>query len=254
MYLAEQHASLDPESSASFSPEEDSTVVGALRSVRVGLLTGLVLLLVAGRCLARRWRWGGAVVRPPVGNIGRGGIGPWWTWPQYEHVIDRSPYYERYGLIGPWWTWPQYQNVYTPYATSNAYPYPYPVPAVYGVAPPPPNTSTQVNVDASSPSVPLPYPTGPTIKPPSDAALIRLKIPDRFGQVWFVGARTTTIGTTRNYITPPLLGDRPLLYDVRVSFDRNGEIINEDRTVTVSPGQTTIVDFTRDQGAQTGGR
>jgi uncharacterized protein (TIGR03000 family) len=230
-------------------------MVGTLRPLRLVVLSGLALLLLAGPCLAQRWRWRGAVVRRPIAYNRAGLIGPWWTWPQYENRIDRNPYYGRYGLVGPWWTWPQYQNVYSPYAGPYAYPYGgYPVPPVYPSTPPVSDAVLQAAAGEPSSGLPLPRPTGPIASVPSNAALIKLLVPDEFGQVWFDGVQTTSIGTTRYYITPPLPGSQPFRYEVRATFKRNGESVSEDRVVSVTPGQTTVVDFTRAQAAQaTGG-
>jgi uncharacterized protein (TIGR03000 family) len=214
-------------------------MVSSMRPLRLVVLSGLALLLLAGPCLAQRWRWRGRAVRPAVAyNRAPGLVGPWWTWPQYEHGY--RPYAPPY--------------VYTPYAVPYAYPYPYPVPSVYPSTPPVSDAVLQAAVGDPSSSVPLPHPTGPTAAVPSNAALIQLHIPDEFGQVWFDGVQTTSIGTARYYITPPLPGNQPLRYEVKATFKRNGQTVSEERVVGVAPGQTTVVDFTRAQPAQvTGG-
>ena len=111
----------------------------------------------------------------------------------------------------------------------------------------------QATVGDTPSSVPLPHPTGPVTTVPANEALIRLLIPDQFGQVWFDGVQTTSIDTTRYYITSALPGNQSLRYDVRATFKRNGQTVSEERVGGVAPGQTTVVDFTSAMAAQTGG-
>jgi uncharacterized protein (TIGR03000 family) len=91
----------------------------------------------------------------------------------------------------------------------------------------------------------LPHPSGPITVPPADAAVIRLSIPNEFGQVWFDGVMTTSIGTTRYYVTPTLPGDQSFRYVIRATFQSGGETVSEEREIRVRPGQTTAVDFTQ---------
>jgi uncharacterized protein (TIGR03000 family) len=95
----------------------------------------------------------------------------------------------------------------------------------------------------------VPNPSGPVTTPPADAAVIRLSIPDRFGQVSFDQVKVSSIGTTRYYVTPRLPGDKPLTYVVTANFSRDGQAVSEERTVKVSPGQTSVVDFNKPEKA-----
>jgi uncharacterized protein (TIGR03000 family) len=150
--------------------------------------------------------------------------------------------------IYPWSPYNYGRNPYNPiiYPYPPPYPYPYPYysqPAVtYNVTPP--QEPLYGHADSEQ-QVLVPHPSGGVTTPPPDAAVIRLYIPDRFGTVSFDGVKTSSIGTTRYYVTPDLPGDKPLNYTVTASFKRDGETVSEERTVRVSPGKTAVVDFNK---------
>jgi uncharacterized protein (TIGR03000 family) len=78
----------------------------------------------------------------------------------------------------------------------------------------------------------------------ANVASVRVLLPDAQAQVWFDGNRTKSTGTERLYYTPALT---PGTYEYRVkcSFMQDGREVSQERTVSVTPGQTTTVDFTR---------
>jgi uncharacterized protein (TIGR03000 family) len=80
--------------------------------------------------------------------------------------------------------------------------------------------------------------------PPPGAALIRLSVPDQFADVWFDGTQTSSVGTTRYYVTPEL-EDKQYHYQVKARWRRNGQLVTEERQIDVGPNKTTVVDFTR---------
>jgi uncharacterized protein (TIGR03000 family) len=154
---------------------------------------------------------------------------PGWDW---RRIYPWSPY--NYGRN------PYYPAVY-PYVV------PYPVYSPYpatGYAP-----NTPVGPGSASPAgyyteqEPLPDPTGRISSPPPNAALIRLYVPDEFAQVWFDGVQTSSVGTTRYYVTPEL--DKTYHYQVKARWRRNGQAVTEERRITVSPNQSAVVDFTK---------
>jgi uncharacterized protein (TIGR03000 family) len=164
----------------------------------------------------------------------------WWRiypWSPYNYGRNpynpiRYPYYEPY-------------PVYVP----NYMPYSYSAPVTYNVTSPPPYQEPVYGASDSPQQVLVPHPSGGVTTPPADAAVIRLYIPDEFGQVSFDGVKTSSIGTTRYYVTPSLPGDKSLRYVVTARFRRGGETVSEERTVRVSPGKTTVVDFNKAEPA-----
>jgi uncharacterized protein (TIGR03000 family) len=91
----------------------------------------------------------------------------------------------------------------------------------------------------------LPHASGALKTPPPGAALILVQVPEQFTPILFDGAKTTSVGTTRYYVTPELPAGKASVYTVTAVVNRNGQPVNEDRQVSVSPGQTTTLDFTR---------
>ncbi|HZZ82531.1 MAG TPA: TIGR03000 domain-containing protein, partial [Gemmataceae bacterium] len=78
---------------------------------------------------------------------------------------------------------------------------------------------------------------------PMDYANIRVIVPDANAQVWFDGTLTKQTGTDRLFSTPTLTNGSTGTYRVRASWMQNGKETIQERAVTVSPGQTYIVDF-----------
>ncbi len=205
-------------------------MIRSARPVTVALLSALALLLLAGPGHAQ-YRG-----RPfPPNRM------PGWDWwriyPWSPYNYGRNPYNP---IIVPY---VQPYPVYTPYYAPAG-------PAVsYSVTSPsgPPVSSlydAPVYGHNDAPrQVLVPHPTGGVTVPPPDAAVIRLYIPDRFGEVSFDGVKTSSIGTTRYYVTPDLEQQKALSYKVTARFARGGQTVTEERTVRVSPGKTAEVDF-----------
>ena len=144
----------------------------------------------------------------------------WWrTYPWSPYNYGRNPY-------NPAWYPPGY--FYPPVYAPSAGPV-YTGPTYYGVT-----------FDAAQ--APIPHPSGGNRVPPVNAAGIQLLVPDRFADFWFDGTKESSIGTDRYYVTPDLQG-KPRQYDVKVSWKRGGQTQTEERTITVHPGKTTVVDF-----------
>src|SRR5262249_9461242 len=119
---------------------------------------------------------------------------PGWDWqriyPWSPYNYGRNPYNPaRYPYVSPY-------PVYTPYAA------PAHVPST------PSYPSPTYGASGSPDHVLVPNPTGRLETPPPNAALIRLSVPDPFAEVWFNGAKTTSSGTSRYYVTPELGGER----------------------------------------------
>jgi uncharacterized protein (TIGR03000 family) len=89
----------------------------------------------------------------------------------------------------------------------------------------------------------LPHPTGGAAVPPPDAGLIRLQVPDEFAKVSFNGETTSSVGTTREYVTPPLQAGKTYRYEITVSWGQGDQQATKQRTVEIARGQTRAVDF-----------
>jgi uncharacterized protein (TIGR03000 family) len=194
------------------------------RALLLALLGSVALLLVAGSAhaqyrLARR-----RAAYPPNRMPGW----DWWrTYPWSPYNYGRNPYNPiRYPYVQPY---PVYTPVVTPYA--------------YGAPDQPPYDEPVWGAADAQQQVVVPHPSGDMKVPPPDAAVIRLYIPDRFGQVSFDGVKSSSIGTTRYYVTPDLERQKTWQYVVTARFQKGGQTVSEERTVKVSPGKTVQVDF-----------
>ena len=76
-------------------------------------------------------------------------------------------------------------------------------------------------------------------------ANIRVIVPDPQARVWFDGNSTSQTGTDRLFNSPSLTIGSTYNYQIRASWMQGGKEVSQERTVSVTPGQTTVVDFTR---------
>lgn len=88
------------------------------------------------------------------------------------------------------------------------------------------------------------YPVRPTPAAPAAApqANIRVIVPDPQAVVYFGDYRTRSTGTERVYQSPAI---NPGSYDykIRVTYNHDGQQLAQERTITVSPGESVVVDF-----------
>jgi uncharacterized protein (TIGR03000 family) len=167
---------------------------------------------------------------------------PGWDW---WRIYPWSPYN---AWRNPYWYPPYNTNYpYPPYeAYSGSYVYPsYPAATTYysgysGAVPPGDGMPV-----APQQRVLVPHPTGDVRSPPPNAAVIRVYVPNEFATVLFDGVKSSSVGTTRYYVTPDLPAGKTYTYDISATFTRNGQPVTQDRHITVSPGETTVVDFNR---------
>jgi uncharacterized protein (TIGR03000 family) len=87
------------------------------------------------------------------------------------------------------------------------------------------------------------YPSGAA----RNSAQIQLRLPSPEAEVRFDGQNTQQKGTMRLFTTPPL--DGTYSYQVTAVWQKDGQPITRDRTITVRPGASVMVDFTTDRGA-----
>jgi uncharacterized protein (TIGR03000 family) len=78
---------------------------------------------------------------------------------------------------------------------------------------------------------------------------IHVVVADTKAKVWFDGAATQATGTDRLFETPLLSRGATYPYRVRATWTVNGTEVTRDRTISVTPGETTLVDFSR-EGAE----
>lgn len=169
----------------------------------------------------RRGGWGGG--RGGWGG-GRGWGGSWggigvYVGPTYPNNYYRSGYYSPYR-----------SGYYSPYRSSYYSPYWYD--SYYYQ----PGTTYY-----STPSVQYVQPAPPTAV--AEGASIRVILPDPQAKVWFDDRLTAQQGTDRWFHTPAITATGT--YRIRASWMVGGSEVVQERVVTVSPGQSFTVDFTR---------
>ena len=164
----------------------------------------------------------------------------WWRiypWSRYNY--GRNPYNP---IILPY-----------PYPTPYPAPYPYPNP-VYTQSNYTPYESGQLDGPdgglvprAQATQVAIPHPTGEIRTPPPDAGVIQVRVPDQFATILFDGEKTSSVGTTRYYVTPELQAGRNNAYSITATWKKDGEQVTKERQIKVAPGHTCVVDFTKDK-------
>jgi uncharacterized protein (TIGR03000 family) len=165
-------------------------------------------------------------IRPPIDRPNHMPGWDWWRiYPWSPYNYGRNPYNP---IRPPYYPYPP---IYAPTVATT-----YVGPNYYGAS-------------AAGTQEPIPHPSGGKPVPPPDAAGIQLLLPERFADVWFNGTKTSSIGVKRYYVTPEL-EEKAHEYDVKVSWQQGGRTQTEERTITVRPGQTTVVDFTAKQEAR----
>ena len=107
-----------------------------------------------------------------------------------------------------------------------------------------------VPTNTPMPATPSPYPSRPLTqqarmaRPVTQQAAIRVMVPDSRGKgrYWFGGYKTRSTGTERVYQTPAL---QPGAHDyqVKVAYTQAGQKMVQERTISVTPGQSLVVDF-----------
>jgi len=166
-----------------------------------------------------------------------GGYGGYYHGGNYGY---RYPGY--YGGYGPYW-YGSYYNSY-PYGYSYAYPdygsysYTYPSYDTSAYEDSSPGQSYYYSPPASDSSQ-----IAPAIA--NTAARIHMILPDAQAQVSIGGRPTAQTGTERWFHSPALQTGSTYTYQIRASWMQGGKQVSQERTVTVIPGQTTVVDFTQ---------
>lgn len=74
-----------------------------------------------------------------------------------------------------------------------------------------------------------------------NVSTVTVRVPNADAQVWFDDTATTQRGTERVFHTPAL--QQAGTYTVKARWIDNGRTVDQQRTVQVQPGQSTVVDF-----------
>jgi uncharacterized protein (TIGR03000 family) len=83
----------------------------------------------------------------------------------------------------------------------------------------------------------------PSPAKPDSPVLLTFVVPSD-AEVWIEGTKTTTRGPVREFVSPALKAGQDYIYTVRVHWQRNGQDVNENRSLTVRAGDTVRVNFT----------
>jgi uncharacterized protein (TIGR03000 family) len=204
-----------------------------VRFLALVLLSVVGLLLVAGPSEAQMMRrfGGGGTFRPQPFPPNRMPGWDWWRiYPWSPYNYGRNPYNP---AIIPY-----------PYVVPDPYPVYTPYPSYYGDASSL-NGQMGTSTTVGPPSLLLPQPTAPIYTPPSGQGEIQLTVPDTFAEVYFDGYKTSSIGSTRYYVTPQLEPGREYDYDMTVRWNQNGQPVSRDRKVAVRAGQKTVIDLSQ---------
>jgi len=96
----------------------------------------------------------------------------------------------------------------------------------------------------------LPRPAAPLPPPAIDpaAACLTIRVPDGT-DLWVAGVQTRQQGELRNFVSPPLPGDRIFTYEIQARWKDGGQVVARTREVNVRSGDRLTVDFRRDDGA-----
>jgi uncharacterized protein (TIGR03000 family) len=194
----------------------------------------VAMLLVASPASAARWggrggNWGG--YRGGYYSGWGGNYGGWggyyggrgWGWGGYPGYWGGN-YYGSGVMFGT-----------SPYYSS--YGYGYSPSVVYGT---PSYTTTPSFYYAPSAAAVTPD----TSAVSNDRAQIEVMVPPD-AEILFDGSATQQRGEDRLFVSPPLNPGRSYTYDIEAKWMENGRQVDQKKEVTVTPGQTTTVDFSR---------
>jgi uncharacterized protein (TIGR03000 family) len=90
------------------------------------------------------------------------------------------------------------------------------------------------------------YPPSPATTNPN-VAHVHVRVPAD-ATVWFEGDQMTQTGTERDFVSPPLTPGQNYSYDVKARWMRDGQPVEQSRTVRVRAGETSTVDFNAPAG------
>jgi uncharacterized protein (TIGR03000 family) len=212
----------------------------------LGLLAGAVLLSCPPPSAAQRF-----YRRPtfaPTPTYRRGYIDTSWQNNPYTYALIHHHWPYPYPPPHPWppGPWP-------PYPPYPPYPAPYPVYVPYPIPVPIPDGDSNTTIvhnyyqlpgTPDAPGAKLPS-TAVLPKPKGNQAIVCVKLPDENAEVWFDGQKTESTGATRVFETPDLTPGKGYHFMVKAVWLENAQFVPHERTVAVSAGEVTKVDFTQ---------
>ncbi|HLN31317.1 MAG TPA: TIGR03000 domain-containing protein [Gemmataceae bacterium] len=74
-------------------------------------------------------------------------------------------------------------------------------------------------------------------------AYIHVRVTPPHAEISFEGAKTTQIGSSRVFVSPPLVLGRDYNYTIRVSWVENGKVVTQDRVLPVHAGDRLSIAF-----------
>jgi uncharacterized protein (TIGR03000 family) len=87
--------------------------------------------------------------------------------------------------------------------------------------------------------------SGPLDTPPPHRAIIRLRLPQTWADVFIDGRKIDVVGRLRTYVTPEL--PRARTFEVAATWKRNGRTHRMEDKVTLEAGQVRTLDFTSEK-------
>jgi len=88
----------------------------------------------------------------------------------------------------------------------------------------------------------------------ADGTPIRVIVPDAQANVWINDRKMTATGTSRSLNAPALRAGDTSGYRVRASWTKDGQVVTQERTISPTAGQSSVVDFTRPEAEKTPAR
>jgi uncharacterized protein (TIGR03000 family) len=158
-------------------------------------------------------------------------------YPFYGIYGGYYPYYSSYGYYGGY---PYFGASYPYY---GGYQYGYPGwnynPGYY--------SSYQSDYDGDTTPPYVSYGTNTLLESSGNSAVVHVHVPLALADVAFDGKLTTTTGKDRVFTTPELTPGKTYTYTVTANWTEGGVARNESRTVHVQAGQSSTVDFSKNQ-------
>lgn len=114
-------------------------------------------------------------------------------------------------------------------------------PSYYDYAYPP---TTYVYPRTTTAYPPTSLPSAPEGLAPNQAK-IQVILPDPEAQVFFDGAKTSSLGRVRLYDPPTLAPGQSFTYKISATWNQGGTPVSDVRVVNVVGGRVTVVDFTQ---------
>lgn len=197
-----------------------------LRRILLLLLAAVAVLLVWAEQAGAQARFGVGIRSPRGGvfitNSPYGYYGPYATRygyydSPYYAPYYRGNYYDDYGYYG-------YRSGrrFMPYASDYYY-----GPSYAGM----PRRAYQAS-----------YP--PEMTPAPDLPVhVQVRVPAPNAEVWFGTTKTAQTGTMRMFVSPPVAPNRTYTYEIRARWMKDGQPIEQTRSLEVQAGQRVTVEF-----------